>query len=242
MCTNGCLDFTRAQLGEGDVRGRDVLEVGARDYNGTVRSVIEPFEPARYVGVDMLAGPGVDVVAKAEALVDHFGADSFDVVISTELLEHARDWRQVVSNLKRVTRPGGVLVLTTRSKGFPFHGCPLDFWRFELEDFRAIFSDFTIETLEQDAPQTPGVFLRARKPQAFKEVELSDHRLYSIVTRRRTRDIGPAAVAAMSAASACWNAVKTRLPNKLIDPLRRRVWRTALDQPAPASEPYSSSS
>lgn len=236
MCTNGCLDFTRSHLSTEDVRGREVLEVGSRDYNGTVRGVVEPLGPARYVGVDMLAGPGVDVVSRAEALVGRFGADSFDLVVSTELLEHAQDWREVVSNLKRVTRAGGLLLLTTRSKGFPFHGCPLDFWRFEEDDFRTIFSDFTIETLEQDAPQTPGVFLRARKPMTFVETDLAAHELYSIITRRRTAEIGPATVAAVRVVSGGWNAVKAVLPDRLVDPLRRRVWRRALDQPVPARE------
>lgn len=225
MCTSGCLEFTRSNLNEADVQARRVLEVGARDYNGTVRSLIEPFRPASYVGVDMLSGPGVDVVCRAEELVARFGGASFDVVVATELLEHTQRWRDVVSNLKNVTAPGGILLLTTRSKGFPFHGCPQDFWRFEDEDFRLIFSDFDIEFLGRDGEATPGVLLRARRPASFREADLAGHQLYSIIRRRRVREIGPVAVGGMKAATSVWSAMKSVLPESVIDPVRRRVWR-----------------
>ncbi len=109
-------------------------------------------------------------------------------MISTELLEHVRDWRRVVSNFKRVLKPGGGLLITTRSRGFPYHAYPHDFWRYELADMRAIFSDFEIETLTPDSG-SPGVLLKARKPAAFMENETSGHQLFSIVRGRVERDV-----------------------------------------------------
>jgi SAM-dependent methyltransferase len=70
-----------------------------------------------------------------------FGPDAFDVGISTELLEHAREWQKIIHNFKYVLRPGGVLVVTTRSYGVDFHRQPHDFWRYEKDDFELIFSD-----------------------------------------------------------------------------------------------------
>ncbi|MEZ0346221.1 MAG: methyltransferase domain-containing protein [Infirmifilum sp.] len=64
--------------------------------------------PREYVGVGIEPGLFVDVLAPAEGLVERFGEDSFDVVISTELLEHVREWRLAVSNMKRVLKPGAL--------------------------------------------------------------------------------------------------------------------------------------
>jgi hypothetical protein len=72
--------------------GKRVLEVGSKFVNGSVRPLIERFcSPRDYVGVDIEPGKYVDVVLPAEKLVNCFGPESFDVVISTELLEHVYD-------------------------------------------------------------------------------------------------------------------------------------------------------
>ncbi len=228
MCTPACLEFTRTALDRDEVHEAEVLEVGSRDYNGTVRALIEPHGPKSYVGLDMLDGPGVDVVGDAGQLVDRFGAEAFDVVIATELLEHARRWREVVNALKEVLRPGGLLVVTTRSKGFPFHGCPDDFWRYEAHDFAVIFDDLLIDRLELDDPRTPGVLLRARKPEIYHQKDLKNYRLYSIIARRRVGDVDPVSVCAFNLAVQGWNAAKAVLPRQIVDPVRRRIWRRAL--------------
>lgn len=119
MCNPTVIAFAERLLTVDMIQGRDVLEVGSLDVNGSIRPYVESFNPARYVGVDMRLGPRVDEVVDASSLVQRFGAASFDVVLTTEMLEHVRDWPTVVSNLKRVLRPGGVLLVTTRSIGFP---------------------------------------------------------------------------------------------------------------------------
>ena len=120
--------------------------------------------------------------------MEYFGAESFDVVIATELLEHVLDWRLVVNNMKLVLKPGGYIYITTRSKGFPYHAYPYDFWRYEIEDMKRIFSDFEIITLKQDH-EVPGVFLKARKPHNWKANDLQNIDLYSIILGKRTKTI-----------------------------------------------------
>jgi len=124
MCNQSCLSFGHQNLGEAEIRGQSILEVGSRNVNGSLRSHLQSLAPASYLGVDIFPGEGVDEICNAERLVERFGSDAFDVVIATEVLEHVCDWRQVVDNLKSVVRPAGILLITTRSKGFPFHEAP----------------------------------------------------------------------------------------------------------------------
>lgn len=181
------LEFFIEEAREEEFKDKDVLEIGSRYVNGSVRPLIERFfSPRNYIGVDIEPGKYVDVVIKAEEIVNHFGPESFDVVIATELLEHVNDWRFVINNMKEILKPGGYLYVTTRSRGFPFHAYPYDFWRYELDDMKKIFSDFEIITLRND-PEAPGVFLKARKPNIFKPIDLQEISLYSMILGKRTK-------------------------------------------------------
>lgn len=185
MCHGSCLEFVASQLHADEVRGKTVLEVGARDVNGSPRAAVQALGPASYLGVDLAPGPGVDEVCAGEHLVRRYGPEAFDVVISTETLEHVRDWPTVIDNLKEVVKPGGILLVTTRSRGFPFHDYPFDFWRYEVEDLAVLFSDFTVMALVPD-PSSPGVFFKGRKPPGFRRRPIGAFPLYSVITRRRT--------------------------------------------------------
>ena len=189
MCNRDCIYFGVKNLSIAEVEGKRIIEVGSYDTNGSLRPIIESWgKPAQYVGIDILKGPGVDIVCKAEELTQIFGEEGFDVVISTELLEHVRDWRTVVSNIKKVCKPNGVILITTRSKGFRYHGFPYDFWRYELDDLKTIFSDCQIENLQKDTLK-PGAFLKAKKPARFKENDLTTFKLYSIIVDERVKEI-----------------------------------------------------
>jgi len=190
MCNKSGIIFVAKSFSKEDVKGKKVIEVGSYDVNGSVRSLIEFYKPAKYIGVDIENGPGVDIVCNAEDLLEKFGKESFDIVISTELLEHVRDWRKVISNFKNICSPGGIILITTRSHGFGYHAYPHDFWRFEVEDMDEIFSDYKMLSLEKDCSD-PGVFVKLKKPNEFKEKELANHKLYSIVSDKRVIEIDP---------------------------------------------------
>jgi SAM-dependent methyltransferase len=168
------LDFLRSAVRQAELSGKEVLEVGSQNVNGSPREVLGPMSPKKYIGIDFQSGRDVDLVLLVEDLVTYFGLDCFDVVISTEMLEHAKDWRTAVEQMKAVLGPGGLLLVTTRAPGFPFHGFPHDYWRFRPEDFRKIFADMRIERLEPDPqPGHPGVFLKAWKTMNTPSVDLS---------------------------------------------------------------------
>ena len=185
MCNASVIEFFIDTVDCEEFRGKRVLEVGSKYVNGSVRPFIEKFcKPKEYIGIDIEKGKFVDIVLPAEKLVEYFGENSFDVVISTEVLEHVKDWRVVITNMKLVVKPLGYIYLTTRSYGFPYHSYPYDFWRYEIDDMEKIFSDFEIVSLAKD-PLEPGVFLKARKPLNFKLKDLQDIQLYSILAGKR---------------------------------------------------------
>lgn len=155
--------------------------------------MIDRHSPADYIGVDIVEGPGVDTICDIGELVERFGPERFDLVVCTEVLEHVRDWRTGLSNLKRVLASGGTLLVTTRSIGFHYHGYPQDFWRYEPDDIRTLMSDMSLEVLESDG-SSPGVFFVATKPSEFNETDISEHELFSIVTGHRCRQVTDAQV------------------------------------------------
>lgn len=187
MCTPSCLEFVRRSVERRSLSGLAVLDVGALDVNGSARRELEGLGIATYVGVDVKPGPAVDEICEAERLVERYGSNRFDVVLATELVEHVRDWRAAISNLKQVLAADGILILTTRSRGFPFHGFPFDYWRYEVDDMKEIFRDLDIEEVSSD-PNNPGVFVCARKPTGFVEASTAEINLYSMVRGRRVAE------------------------------------------------------
>lgn len=108
------LDFVARAIARSGPRRR-VVELGARDVNGSVRAL---FSDAAYTGVDVCSGPGVDVVADA---AEYVADGAVDTVVCTSVLEHTPRAREIVANAYRVLEPGGVLILTTVTDPFPPH-------------------------------------------------------------------------------------------------------------------------
>jgi SAM-dependent methyltransferase len=133
---------------------------------------VESLGPASYTGTDMAEGPGVDVVCDAADLPRQKKLAAPDVVISTEMLEHAEDWQAALAGMLKVLAPGGLLVLTTRSEGFPYHGYPGDHWRFSTAamggNMAAAGMDVT-DLRDDTGPGSPGVFVSARKPAGWAQ-------------------------------------------------------------------------
>jgi SAM-dependent methyltransferase len=92
-----------------------VLEIGSLNINGTVRDF---FDATEYVGVDVSAGEGVDVVARGQEL--DYADSSFDVAVSAECFEHNPYWFETFENMVRMARKG--VVFTCASTGRAEHG------------------------------------------------------------------------------------------------------------------------
>ena len=97
--------------------GLSVLDIGGRDVNGTTREVFQ--SATEYVIVDISAHPSVDVVCDAADL--DLGR-RFDVVVSTECLEHAERAPEIVAAAFQHLHPGGVFIATMAGPGRAPHG------------------------------------------------------------------------------------------------------------------------
>jgi SAM-dependent methyltransferase len=114
----------------------DVLDVGAYDVNGTYRPLVEGLG-WRYTGLDVAAGPNVDIVSRDPyrfAVLD----GRYDVVMTGSTMEHVEAIWLWVPDLVRVLKPGGMLAIVTHWQ-FPEHRYPVDCWRIMPDGMRYLF-------------------------------------------------------------------------------------------------------
>lgn len=93
-----------------------VIEFGSRNLNGSARDVI-PHKS--WFGVDVVAGPGVDLVANAVHAVVNVGY--WDLGICTNVFEHDPTWAHILRNLISHVKSGGYLFLQCPGPGFLPH-------------------------------------------------------------------------------------------------------------------------
>jgi SAM-dependent methyltransferase len=160
------MDWVGDKVAEHELQYKNVLEVGSRNVNGSVRR----FFGGLYLGVDMVPGEGVDMVARADQLP--FDPNRFEVVVSTEMLEHDPYFWLSLPEMARVLMPGGYLLLTTRGIGFHYHEYPGDYWRFTEDAIRHLLSFADLQELEivpDPYDGHPGWFALARKDEQGRE-------------------------------------------------------------------------
>jgi len=105
MCNVAVVEFFIENVEKEGFEDKRVLEAGSKYVNGSVRPLIKRFySPKECIGVDIEPRKFVDLILPAEELVEYLDPESFDVVIAAELLEHAQNWRLVVSNMKNAKR------------------------------------------------------------------------------------------------------------------------------------------
>jgi hypothetical protein len=119
----------------------EVLEIGSRARSAITRRENIPSH-LTYVGLDVMAGPNVDVVGDAHDLAAQLGRGRFVAAFSFSVFEHlAMPWK-VALELNHVLKPGG-LVFTSTHQTWPLHEEPWDFWRFSQYSWRTLFNAAT---------------------------------------------------------------------------------------------------
>ena len=112
-----------------------VLDVGSFDVGGSIRDF---FKKNNYTGVDLIKGPNVDIVLSGSELYKL--KQKFDIVISCECFEHAKDWKEIFLSMYNVCEDNGYVIFTCASRGRIEHG--------------------TLRTINSDSPGTTGTYYK----------------------------------------------------------------------------------
>lgn len=112
------------------------LRVSNQDVIANLRPI---FPDKQYVGCDMRAGRGVDLVTNLHNI--DLPDDTAGTVLCLDTLEHVEFPHKAVAEMHRVLKPGGVCVLSSVMK-FKIHAYPDDFWRFTPSGFRSLLYPF----------------------------------------------------------------------------------------------------
>jgi SAM-dependent methyltransferase len=123
-----------------------ILDVGSQDVNGTYKPLFSD-QAWRYSGADVGPGPNVDVILKRPYLWRELKANSYDVVVSGQTLEHIEYPWLTVMEIARIMRPGGICCLIAPSVG-PEHRYPLDCWRLLPDGARALARYASLQVIE----------------------------------------------------------------------------------------------
>lgn len=114
---------------------RTICEIGAQNINGSYRPLFASVD-ADYVGIDMAAGPGVDIVVDDPYRLP-FESGSVDLVLSGQMLEHSEFFWIAFQEMARILSSDGYLILIAPSAG-PIHRYPVDCYRFYPDAYRAL--------------------------------------------------------------------------------------------------------
>lgn len=107
------------------------------------------FPKANYNRADCAGIANLDYVINEDGAIDE-PDNTFDLILSTQVLEHVPDPATYLAEARRLLKPGGLLLCSTHGS-FEDHACPDDFWRWTSEGLRRtlIAAGFAVEQMSK---------------------------------------------------------------------------------------------
>jgi len=96
----------------------NILEIGSLDVNGNIRKLFNFCN--EYIGVDLEEGPNVDQVLNGSDI--NKLNKNFDIIISCECFEHAKDWKIIFEKMCQISNPNSFIIISVASTGRVEHG------------------------------------------------------------------------------------------------------------------------
>ena len=125
-----------------------ILDLGSQDINGSYRPLFA-VPPWQYVGVDLAAGPNVDVVLADPYDWREITPESADVIVAGQTFEHTEFFWETGKQIARTLKPNGICCIIVPSSG-PEHRFPVDCWRMYPDGLRALARYAGLEVLEAE--------------------------------------------------------------------------------------------
>ena len=138
------------------VRGRLLDDgCGARPFYEILKEQVD-----QYVGIDVPEEwePGRDIDIYADGCRLPFPEDAFDTVLSASVIEHVADTEGYMSEIARVLKPGGHLLLLAPFT-YPVHAPVHDYYRYTPQGLRVLASCYGFDVLTLRPGGGPVCFL-----------------------------------------------------------------------------------
>ncbi|GEM_PF-459356 len=113
-----------------------IVDLGSQNIGGSYRQFFD-CPGWSYIGVDVAAGPNVDLVLDDPYNWGELKSDSVDVLVSGQVFEHIEYFWLTMAEIRRVLKPGGLCCIIAPSGGRE-HRYPVDCWRFYPDGLRAM--------------------------------------------------------------------------------------------------------
>ena len=159
-----------------------VLEVGSKSRKAEYRRLFER-NGWTYTGADLNEGPNVTQVLD-DPFRFPFEDQSFDAIISGQMLEHNAMFWLTFMEMARVLKTGGYMVHIAPSRG-PEHRAPQDCWRFYRDGMHALAdwcgmemvhasTDWSREDLDRKAQGKPRTAQKMERQARFLDSDWGD--------------------------------------------------------------------
>ncbi len=96
------------------------------------------------IGVDVGNNPHADILINPGEKLS-FNDNEFDIVLSSQVLEHVEDVERYMQETKRVLKPNGILLLSTHGT-WQYHASPYDYYRWTSMGLKTLMKKHSFET------------------------------------------------------------------------------------------------
>jgi len=121
-----------------------VLEIGPDDFPSAYRSKVDR-GGLIWETIDIFQHPSLTHVAASEYSFP-IADETYDVVLSGQVVEHVRKIWVWMREVARVCKTGGT-VITINPVSWPYHEAPIDCWRAYPEGMKALYEDSSLDVI-----------------------------------------------------------------------------------------------